>query len=51
MNWDRNDWSGSTDYIQEIEVFPIFSNLTHSHQEVVTNAHNGSNSIYLSSHL
>jgi|LauGreDrversion4_2_1035121.scaffolds.fasta_scaffold3113102_2 hypothetical protein len=43
MNWDRNDWIASSDYIEDVEIFPIFSNLTHSHQEVMTTAPNGSN--------
>lgn len=42
MNWDRNEWHASSDYIQEIELFPIFSNLIHTHQEVMTTAPNGS---------
>jgi hypothetical protein len=47
MNWDRNDWIASSDYIEEVELFPIFSNLTHSHQEVMTTAPNGSKKCHL----
>jgi hypothetical protein len=47
MNWDRTDWIGNSDYIEDVEIFPIFSNLTHSHQEVMTTAPNGSKIFYL----
>lgn len=51
MNWDRNEWEASSDYLENTQVYPLFSNLTHSHQEVFTSAPNGSKISFSTSHV